>query len=295
MLALDPGVVYVHEPFNPDVRAPVMRVRPPFWFQYVTAENEADFVAPMQDVLRFRRPPRPRESDTILGRVGRSARLEVGSLARRLRGRRPLLKDPIALMSAEWLANRFGSRNVVLIRHPAAFASSLKRLDWTFDFGHWVGQPLLLRDLVGPYAAEIGSYAERERDIIDQAILLWNVMHHVILGYRERHPDWIFIRHEDLCEEPTDRFRELYDRLDLPWSPAIAATVRASSSEEGRGEVPVAARNVVVRDSRVARWTWLTRLTPAEQVRIRDGTAKVATALYDEGDWDPANAPAPMG
>jgi hypothetical protein len=173
----------------------------------------------------------------------------------------------------------------VLVRHPAAFASSLKRLDWRFDFRNWTDQPLFLRDLAGPYEAAIRSFAERERDIIDQSILLWNVMHHVIAGYRERRTSWSFVRHEDLCEAPVDRFRELFDAFGLRWTDDIAAAVAASSTEDGPAEVAVADRNVVVRDSRAARWTWLRRLTTDEQDRVREGTREVAARFYTEDDW----------
>src|SRR5439155_664004 len=49
-------------------------------------------------------------------------------LGSRLRAARPLLKDPIAAFSASWLARTFGMATVVVVRHPGAFASSLKRL-----------------------------------------------------------------------------------------------------------------------------------------------------------------------
>jgi hypothetical protein len=273
MLALDPNLVYVHEPFNPEAKTRSMRTPPPEWFQHVTAENEAAFFAPMREVIELRHPA--------------SSRRAGGGVLGRLRRRRALIKDPIAVMSAEWLADRFGTQNVILIRHPAAFASSLARLGWTFDFGHWVRQPLLLRDLLAPYEAEIRSYAEQPRDIVDQAILLWNAIHHVIAGYRARHPDWFFVRHEDLAEAPVEGFRALFDGLGLRWTPSVAATVRASSSDDRPGDVPVEERNVVVRDSRRARWAWASRLSPEDQTRVREGTAAVAAAFYDESDWSP--------
>ena len=46
-----------------------------------------------------------------------------------------LLKDPIALLSAPWLARRFGYRPLVVVRHPAGFVSSLVRVGWRVRFG----------------------------------------------------------------------------------------------------------------------------------------------------------------
>ena len=70
-------------------------------------------------------------------------------------GSRPLLKDPIAVFSAAWLARTFGMRVVLSVRHPAAFAASLKRLDWTFDFNQLLAQPLLMRDLLEPFGEQL--------------------------------------------------------------------------------------------------------------------------------------------
>jgi hypothetical protein len=209
------------------------------------------------------------------------------SLFYRLRRMRPLLKDPIALMSAEWLAERFGVQPVVLIRHPAAFAGSLKRLEWRFDFENWRDQPLLVRNLIGPYEEQIRSFAERERDIIDQSILMWNVIHHVIRTYRERHPDWVFLRHEDLSEDPLKGFRDLFDRLELTWDHVVEDAVIRYSTDATRGEVPTYLHRTVRRDSKAARWTWLSRLTEDERQRIREGTAGVAGAFYGAEDWSP--------
>ena len=49
-------------------------------------------------------------------------------------GLRPLLKDPIAIMSCEWLAETFNMDVIVVIRHPAAFVASLKVAGWEFAF-----------------------------------------------------------------------------------------------------------------------------------------------------------------
>ncbi len=37
-------------------------------------------------------------------------------------------------MSAEWLAKTYNINVVVLIRHPAAYIYSMKRMKWGFNF-----------------------------------------------------------------------------------------------------------------------------------------------------------------
>jgi Sulfotransferase family len=278
-LALDPSLIYVHEPFNVDARKPTMRARPAHWFQHVTRENEGALGESMLEVVRGDFPVRPRSL--------------AERLAERLRPPRVLVKDPIALLAAPWLADRFGFQVVVMLRHPAAFVSSLKRLDWRFDFNDLADQSPLMRELAGPYDAEIRALAMRQRtgqrepDIVDQSILLWNVLHHVIAGYRTDRPDWMFLRNEDISEAPVEHFRGLYERFGLRWTDAIERQVEAGSGEDAPAEVDVGDRNVTVRNSRAARWTWLQRLTPEEQARVREGTREVASQFYAEEDWTP--------
>ena len=287
MLAASPNVGYVHEPFNVHRWPNWVPARFPHVYMYLCRENEHLYERAMEDVLAFRYPIRNIVS-AHNGRQVRQAAAEFGlSLFYRLRRMRPLLKDPIALMSAEWLAERFDMRTVVMIRHPAAFASSIKRLSWRFDFQNWRDQPLLQRDLLGPYEDQVREFAEKEQDILEQAILMWNVLHHVIRGYEERHPDWSFVRHEDLSEEPLKGFRELYEKLDLAWDQFAEDAIVRSSTDETRKEVPTYLHRTVRRDSRAARWTWTTRLSPEEQQRVREGTAEVAARWYGDEDWSP--------
>ena len=287
MLAASPNVGYVHEPFNVHRWPNWVPVQLPHVYMYLCRENERLYERAMEDVLAFRYPIRNIVSAPN-GRQVRQAAAEFGlSLFYRLRRMRPLLKDPIALMSAEWLAERFDMQTVVMIRHPAAFASSIKRLSWRFDFQNWRDQPLLQRDLIGPYEDQIRAFAEREHDLIDQAILMWNVLHHVIRGYEERHPEWSFVRHEDLSEEPLKGFRQLFEKLDLAWDQFAEEAIIRSSTDETRKEVPTYLHRTVRRDSRAARWTWTRRLSPEEQDRVRQGTQEVASRWYGEADWTP--------
>ena len=95
---------------------------------------------------------------------------------------------------------------VVLIRHPAAFAASLKRLGWKHSFATFI-QDGRVPEVVRPFEAEIREQAERPGEILAQAALLWRLLYNAVDGYRERHPDWAFVRHEDASLDPVGDLR----------------------------------------------------------------------------------------
>ena len=191
----------------------------------------------------------------------------------------------MAPFAAAWIAQLFDAQVVVMIRHPAAFASSLKKLDWQFSFKPWLDQPSLMADLLEPYRAEIQDHYEREVDVVDQAILMWKAMHDVIDGYRKRHPEWRFVRHEDLSAEPIEGFRALYHHLGLTWGERVERGLARYSSAGNPDEVPAWRHRSVRRDSAAARRTWLRRLTPDEIARVRAGVAGVSERFYGDDDW----------
>ena len=198
-------------------------------------------------------------------------------------GALPLLKDPIAVFSAEWLNTAFGTEPVLLVRHPAAFAASVKRLDLRHPFCHFLAQPLLMRDWLGSYAEQLEIFARREQDIVDQAILLWNVIHHALAEYRTRHPEWILVRLEDLSRRPADEFHAVFDRLSLPCDAGVDRLIAESTDASNPVEADTA--DSIRRDSKAHIWNWKKRLSPAEIERVRSGTAHIADRFYGPDDW----------
>lgn len=285
MLCASREAGYVHEPFNPN-RSPGWFPEPlPHWFIYLTEENAAPYERAVEDLLALRYPLRslvrarsPRQLAQQLPELGRSA-------VYRVQRRRTLLKDPMALFSAEWLARRFRMDVVVMVRHPAAFVSSIKKLNWGFDYErNWLAQELLMRDLLGPWAESFRGY-RGEVDLVGEGIVMWNAMYDVVRGYRERHPEWHFVKHDDLAADPVAGFRDLYGRLGLRWDERARAEVERSTNETNVKEVPAWRRRAINRDSKAARRTWTQRLTPDEVARVRREVAGVAASFYDEEEW----------
>jgi hypothetical protein len=198
-----------------------------------------------------------------------------------LRGQRQLWKDPFAVFSTEWFARRLNCKVVITVRHPAAFVSSLKRLNWPFDLRDLLDQPLLMRDHLEPYRMQME--AARKGDVIDQWALLWNLIYGTVHATLQRNPDFIAVRHEDLSLDPIEGYRSLYKSLDLEFTPRIEKVIRESSSSEN----PTEGKKVhsFKLDSRANMSNWKKRLSEDEIRRIREATQEVASLFYPDAGW----------
>lgn len=289
MLAVDRSVGYIWEPLNyrwgarnPGVcNAPVRH-----WYPYISAENESMFQEGIKKTLEFR-------YDFREGLKGIHSRHDLrrflyeypAFLSNRIRRARSLIKDPFALFSAEWLAEKFAMDVVIVIRHPAAVACSLQRLNWAVPFEHFLDQPLLIRDHLCPFEAEIREHAETKRDVMEQAILLWRLVYSVVAKYRRQHRDWYFVRHEDISRDPIAHFGGLFESLQLEFTPNAASVIWEHSNTEHPSDVAVQEAFSLKRDSRAATSSWKHQLGKAVIERIRAGTSDVAGEFYSEEDW----------
>ena len=197
---------------------------------------------------------------------------------------RPLIKDPLALFSAEWLVNRFNMQVIFLIRHPAAFAGSLKHARWPHPFGHFLQQPLLMRDHLSAYKDEIEKFTHSKQDIVEQAILLWKIFYGTALNFMHQQKDWLFVRHEDISLDPVARFRDIFQRVNLTFSRRVEKVVIRHSCPERQG-TPSDERFSVERNSKANIWNWKKRLTASEIDRIRIGVEEISDAFYCDEDW----------
>lgn len=289
MLAASGEAAYISEPLNVLHRPGVLRVPTDHWYTYICADNEASFLPALQETLGFRYHPlaelRSLRSRKDFLRMGRDLGIFTSG---RLGGKRPLLKDPFAVFSAPWFAERLDCRVVITIRHPAAFASSLKRLNWPFDFSDLLNQPLLMRDWLEPFREEMERAAAAPDDILRQGALLWRIVYSTAAVFQERYPDFILVHHEDLSLDPVAGFSRLYTELGLHFNERARQAVLNASSSENPGELSKKKVHAVRLDSRANLHNWKRRLTPEEIYTVRELTEDLAERFYPGLEWEAA-------
>lgn len=293
MLAADACTAYISEPLNVLHRPGVFRPKIQRWYQYICEENGDEYLPAFQELLQFDYhfldEIRSLRSRRDVLRMGRDFLVFYYGL---MRGHRVLLKDPFAVFSTAWFAKRLNSKVIITVRHPAAVVSSLKRLNWSFDFQNLLNQPLLMRDHLEPYREEMQSI--RADDIVSQAALLWKIIYHCVHSFK-RHdvsprdaqldPDFRIVRHEDLSLDPIPGYRALYSALDLEFTPRVEKIILNSSSSENPGELSRKKRHDVKMDSRASVQNWKKRLTADETARIREVTEEVSLLYYSGAEW----------
>jgi hypothetical protein len=285
-LARSRDVIYIAEPFNPEHPPGICDLARDHWLLYVCDENQERF-APALDhtmALSYSALAQWRHDSSWTGLRQLIGEWRDVRAARRT-GKRVLLKDPIALFSAPWLARRYQMQVVVLIRHPAAFAASWKRVRWNFDYENLVAQPALLRDLLAPFETQIRDYARKPPDFIDSAIMQWNLAHHAIGIFERQHPEWIFVRHEDLSADPVAAFERLFPRIGLDFTDDVRRWIANVTAPTNPVDADEGVIHQIVRDSAATRKSWKRKLDAGEIQRIRRGVEPIASRYYDDCEW----------
>ena len=292
MLEASGQLVYVNEPLNPQHppgHSPgVLGAEVTHRFQYICPDNDQQWARAFADTIRLRyhiaAELRRNRSPYDLARM---AKYFTTFTHGRLRGRRALIDDPFAVLSARWFAERLDADVLVLVREPVSLAGSWARLGWKFDFRDLLGQPFLQRDLLGGYEAEMQALVGSP-DRLAQIALLWRVTYDAVDRLRAEVPRLRVSRYEDLSREPVEQFRLLYETFGLAWTSRIADRVAAATSGTGRTDrshawtLSYGVSRTAFRpmDSRAALRSYETRLTPEEISRVRALTADVAGRIY---------------
>lgn len=285
VLSLPFEVDYLHEPFNggrslPDGKPFVPRyVRPG-----VTGPEVNEYRSHLAKIFSYdlTLPTVRDENDSWFRKMVKTVVKSRGPACLRLAKMNPLdgttvLKDPVGKLTAEFLYREFGVRPVIVVRHPASLAASLKRVEWWPEMKDFHQEPELLEDYFRDEEAFLGTEWPSR---LHEAMAHWRATHKALLSQAATYDDWLVLTHEELSERPVETFGQLYERLDLRWTSSIERNIRALTG----GSNTVEARDNRVMDlSRDSASIFELRrdsLDPTERREIYDIVGDVALKLY---------------
>ena len=178
---------------------------------------------------------------------------------------RVVVKSAHAAFAAEWIAARWQPEVVVVLRHPYNVVAS-----WT-ELG-WGGCGLDSNPkIVERYARRWGVPA-LPADCSRLSRVAWEIglQLSVLESAAAEHPDWVLVRHEDLCLDRAGRFQALYAALGLEWTDDVEAHMRRSNRPaEGLVTMRVA-------EEQPERWR---RRLDGDQLREIDGVLDLFPAV----------------
>jgi hypothetical protein len=162
---------------------------------------------------------------------------------------------------------------------------SIKRLNWGYKFSDLLEQPLLMRDYLYPFEQEITEYTALNKDIIDRAALLWKMIYSVVLKYKKEHQAWIYMRYEDIAENPIPCFEYLFNRFGLKFLDSVKATIQDYTALSNPIDAPDGDWSLRKRNSQANVGSWKNKLSQDEINRIKAPLEEVSNKFYSDEDW----------
>ena len=191
--------------------------------------------------------------------------------------KRIIWKDPLAAFSAEAAATRHHIPVVVTVRPPVAVAASFKRMGW-------MPRVVELEGRLKKVGLDFGDRAIlRYRDKLDESpiasAILWRMVYCALLKLSQEVPSIYLVNVQDFVENPIERYRHLYNLLELPWSNRVEAGIerrhpRSSGSRRSSEHMPQRA-HITRRDLRQINEYGRKLLAPEEITLIEDITGDI--------------------
>jgi Sulfotransferase family len=255
------GINYWREPFNPSCRICKRQQ-----YQYLTRESQDEYYKYFTDKLF-----KGQFVGSIPDYIKRENWYRNKSLNYRI-----FIKDPTGAFLLDWLNYHYKLDTLILFRHPAAFVSSIIKLNWDFDFRLFLNQKDLMKDWLSQFDEIIKKY-DYQGITAEKAAVLWGVVYTVLYGLIKKDNYHIKL-YEDICKNPIQEFRNIFSILNLEWHKNIEEEILSSM----HGEVTFSKKiNHHIRDTKNMQEVWKSRLTKKEIYNIRDIVNIFELKMYD--------------
>lgn len=291
ILARKKEIVSFYEPFNPITSKNLLNIEINKHYLYLENSNNAisEFNQKTRNLVEFKLW---KNYSSIFSHLLKTThkKTAVKNILKSVYGnifnKRILLKDPIAFFTTEWLHKEFQVKPVLLVRHPASFISSIIKNNWNFDFEMLLSQQRLMDGPLKLFKNDLLKIRDSniELTIVEQGVLLWNMIYSHVIFLKNKYPEWLLVKHEDLCEKPLENFEKIFKYLNISFNEKIVnyikKTTSGSNSERESNEL-----HVLVRDSANLKDIWKTRLKKEEIRYIKNNTKGIFGFFYNESDW----------
>lgn len=288
MLALTPNTCYINEPFTPIYAKAIMGLDIN-WFHYLKEEELQRYYGNIKNGLGL--------SYTLVDlqrqiKNANTSRKKMAFTYRYLKyhildhKKTPIIKDPMAVLSLEQLAKQFDLSVVCIVRHPAAFIASLKRVDWTIELEDWIGsQPLLIQKHFKSDWEAISNPQNQQKGLIWRASHFWRLVNKLILSHQSNNPTWRVYKHEELSADPLTSLEKVYADLGLDFNDQVRNEIKRYTGEENKKFAQGKQVLDLKRNSKELVKVWKGKLSPTEIAEIKHIVGDVSIHFYGDDEW----------
>jgi len=258
-----PGILYYGEPSNPKV---VKGGEYSHWFRYVRPdENDPYFESCLNRAFK--------------GLITYGRGWWVTRPYRRfLPGYRVVIKEVAPLLLLEWVYKRYQPEVLFVLRHPCAVALSERNKSTSVErpIKEMLKQPDLVEDHLKSYI----TVMEKAKTPFEVYGALWGARNRVIMDLVPKYPEWKILFYEDLCENPIQRFQELFDNFNLTWTDKVQKYINRTTTEKKPGTFST------FRVTKNQTDKWKREMTSSEIEQVRTFVEPFNLPYYNqESDW----------
>jgi len=261
-LKIAPGILYYVEPCNPQV---VKGGNFSHWFAYIPPDGNDPYFESCLD-------------PAFKGLITSGSTWLLQPYRRFLPGSRVVIKEVASLLLLEWVYKRYRPEVLFVLRHPCGVALSEKNKNTPTDrpIKELLKQSSLVENHLKPYIELMGR-AKKQFEIYGA---VWGARNRVIMDSIANYPEWKILLYEDLCENPTKIFRELFDHFNLTWTDKVQKYINQTTTEEKPGTYST---NRITKNQADK---WKSRMTPEEIDQVRKFAEPFNIPYYNsESDW----------
>ena len=140
---------------------------------------------------------------------------------------RVIVKSVHAILSLPWIEKHFNPQIIVIFRNPLNVISSYLTLKIPDSIRNIFAQSELVHDHLAPFPKKWLLARTNVQKMAAQIGAIYKVLENQISD----HPQWIIIKHEELCQDPEREYKKLYKQLDLYWNKNAQDFVKASNKK----------------------------------------------------------------
>jgi hypothetical protein len=180
------------------------------------------------------------------------------------------VKSVHCALSLEWIAARWDPQVLVVTRDPRNVVASWLDMDLPDRDRGLDRNPRVRAQVLEPLGLPV---APSSADPLRRAAWQLGVLSAALDHAAAARPNWLVVRHEDLCLDPSGRFRAVASGLGLDWTEACDAFLSSTDADGSGFEVRRIAADQPDR--------WRTRLTPVQVDAVEDELARFPSVAAD--------------